>query len=576
MDMEYQNTGDKPIKKTRWSRRVSTAMLFEFEKAANEQGISPQNFEDTRGVPRKTLEYWIDRKQSIDAPQAVVNFFESPEGLECLHRIVLAAQFIITLLGPSGIRLVCMFLMLSGLNRFVASSYGSQRKAIIAMEEAVGDFGKEERKRLSDIMAKIRKNLGKSMAVKWIIICQDETFHPEICLVVMEPGSCFIFAEQYSDDRKSDTWVKVVKESTKDLPIKIIQCTTDEAAALIKQAREGHNAHHGSDTFHVQYEISKGTSFPLASALRNAMKSLDKAKEKTKKAEEIAKIFRKDKNSSERLPRYVERPLKYAKENEEDARLRVEEARKNKEKMREEIRGISECYHPFDLETGSPRDATQVGNDLEEHFEKINDISEKASLSQKCFEHIKKAYRVVPNMIATISFYHASIFNRVEAAGLPMEVEQAICSYWIPARYIELVSSKAKGAECRKKLKENVKNLLDSGPDRIALLSGLEENDKAIVDALVEECAQLFQRSSSCVEGRNGHLDLFHHGQHRLPNRKLRALTAVSNYFKLRIDKTTAAERLFGAPPRNMFEWLIERLEYPSRPAKPRPKKKAA
>jgi hypothetical protein len=53
------------------------------------------------------------------------------------------------------------------------------------------------------------------------------------------------------------------------------------------------------------------------------------------------------------------------------------------------------------------------------------------------------------------------------------------------------------------------------------------------------ECADLFQRSSSAVEGRNGQLSLHHHGRHRLSDRKLAALTAVHNFHIRRADGTT-------------------------------------
>ena len=82
-----------------------------------------------------------------------------------------------------------------------------------------------------------------------------------------------------------------------------------------------------------------------------------------------------------------------------------------------------------------------------------------------------------------------------------------------------------------------------------------------------KECAQLFQRSSSCLEGRNGYLSLRHHGLHHLSDRKLGALTVIHNYFTTRPDHTTAAERLFSKKPRNLFEHLTEKLPSVSRPA---------
>jgi len=136
-------------------------------------------------VPRSTLQHWLTRQDTIDASPAVVAFFESPDGVAFLHRLVLAAHFVMTLLGPCGIRLVGVFLELTGLDRFVAASYGPQQHVSVAMEEAVVAFGQEERPRLAE-----------GMAPQKITVCQDETFHPETCLVAIAPVSNFILLEQ--------------------------------------------------------------------------------------------------------------------------------------------------------------------------------------------------------------------------------------------------------------------------------------------------------------------------------------------------------------------------------------------
>lgn len=39
----------------------------------------------------------------------------------------------------------------------------------------------------------------------------------------------------------------------------------------------------------------------------------------------------------------------------------------------------------------------------------------------------------------------------------------------------------------------------------------LEHKEKFVIEKVAQECAELFQRSSSCVEGRNGQLALRHH-----------------------------------------------------------------
>ena len=87
---------------------------------------------------------------------------------------------------------------------------------------------------------------------------------------------------------------------------------------------------------------------------------------------------------------------------------------------------------------------------------------------------------------------------------------------------------------------------------------------------MAKTCAELFQRSSSCVEGRNGQLALFHHGLHRLTETKLAALTVVHNFHIRRPDGTTPAERFFETEHRDLFSALLDRMPQLPRPARPR------
>lgn len=144
----------------------------------NEQGAKSQRaIAEEIGIPRSTLQHWLARRQGIDADPNLVAFFESEAGIAFLHRLILAAHFVITQLGPSGVRMVCLFMELSGLDQFVAACYGVQRQVNQEIEEAIIAYGEQERKRLSE-----------RASPKAITICEDETFHPEICLVAIEVG----------------------------------------------------------------------------------------------------------------------------------------------------------------------------------------------------------------------------------------------------------------------------------------------------------------------------------------------------------------------------------------------------
>src|SRR2546428_9117128 len=85
-----------------------------------------------------------------------------------------------------------------------------------------------------------------------------------------------------------------------------------------------------------------------------------------------------------------------------------------------------------------------------------------------------------------------------------------------------------------------------------------------------QRLAEVFQRSSSHVEGRNGYLSLRNHQLRGLDHPRKRAcLTAVHNFFLTRADGMTAAERFFGQKPRSMFAAILESVEIPPAPLSP-------
>ncbi len=78
------------------------------------------------GIARSTLRDWCGDVPRGDPPTGLTAFARTPEGIAWLHRMVLAAQFSITLRAAGGTRLVSEFLELSGLSAFVGVSDGAQ------------------------------------------------------------------------------------------------------------------------------------------------------------------------------------------------------------------------------------------------------------------------------------------------------------------------------------------------------------------------------------------------------------------------------------------------------------------
>lgn len=463
-----------------------------------------------------------------------------------------------TLLGASGTRHVCQFIELTGLDRFIAPSYGSQRKVSEQMEEATIEFDKQEKNRLAS-----------DMKPKEITVCQDETFHPAPCLVAIEPTANFILLEEYSKSRKGSDWTDAMEKAMKNLPVTIVQSTSDEGTGILNHVKNGLGAHHSPDVFHVQNEVVKGTSGPLSKKTTKAQKNLEKASEKVNRCIDRKVIYDSKKPGPGRPPQFNKK-IEEALLEETKALQAFYAAESHQARMKQAIRKIGTLYHPLDLETGKLKGPDEILNSLNQCFAEIETVATEAELSAQSLKRIKKAKKVLPSMIATIAFFHFSIRRKIMALSLSPAVEKIMFEMLIPALYLRHAAPKAKTADTRYRLKMKSDQILASYRCMQDTFSEEAQEELTGLENIAKECANMFQRSSSCVEGRNGQLSLRHHSFHRLSNRKLSALTAVHNFFIKRTDGTTAAERFFDNKPRDMFEFILETVSIPGRPAKKR------
>ena len=193
------------VKNPHHNRKIASIKLEAYKNELN-AGKTQREAAEKLEIARSTLNGWMDRESKTPYSSSVVICLESPEGTDFLHRLVVVIQFIVTQVGGCGIRIVEMILKYSGLGYFVASSYETLRRRGKLMEEFIVSFGEQERSRLA-----------KDMPLKKITVAEDETFHPETCLVSMEVVSNFILLEKYADDRTTKTWNQAMDAATKGL-----------------------------------------------------------------------------------------------------------------------------------------------------------------------------------------------------------------------------------------------------------------------------------------------------------------------------------------------------------------------
>ena len=513
------------------------------------------------GLARSTLQDWCKPVAVGAAPAALAAWMETPDGVRWLHQLVLAAHFSITLQGGAGVRVVCQFIELSGLSAFIGASYGSHQGLNAALEEALVAIASEQ-----------RAALARGMPHRDLTVCEDETFHPQICLVALEPVSGFLLLEQYAADRKAATWTQALKAALVGLNVAVIQGTSDEATALIRHVEVDLGAHHSPDLFHGQHEVSKATSLHLARQVRQTAATVVAAQH-VWAVERAAQQTYEDES-----PRPCGRPPAFA------ARIRAAvsevvqaefahtQAQARQSEARELVRELGLLYHPYDLECGQAQPVEQVAQRLNGVWTQLERIAAAADLPTRARDRLAKAQRLTPQLLATLTFFFATLQVQVEALALPPHLERALVEQLIPALYLERVATRSTLAEPRHRLRALSCQLLEPLRRDDHPLQALPSAERAHLEQVAGDCADRFQRSSSGVEGRNGQLALHHHRRHRLSDRKLAALTAVHNYHIRRPDGTTAAERFFGCAHETLFAQVLQRMPLPPRPARRRPR----
>src|SRR4030042_1322258 len=228
---------------------------------------------------------------------------------------------------------------------------GVDREQVVAeeMESLLIRFGQEEDQRLA-----------AQMPSREITLCEDETFHPQICLVAIEPVSNFILVEQYQPQRDAETWQQCASARLAALPVTVCQVTSDAAKAIIAHTEAYLGAHHSPDLFHVQYDTVRATSAALASQTQAALREREKLQQNTAGLEG-------------------------------------------------EYHCCREQCHPWGAEEGSRR--------LAGHFDTLDQVAAEAGLSAHAREKLAKARRVLDSMQATIAFFWTMIATRLAAWG---------------------------------------------------------------------------------------------------------------------------------------------------------------
>jgi hypothetical protein len=286
--------------------------------------------------------------------------------------------------------------------------------------------------------------------------------------------------------------------------------------------------------------------------------TLNKFGDQLKKVDAIEELSKRGVNAGKRIIEI---------EKEERANLKKIEITESRYKTAQEARReITHAYHPFNLDTGIKQTPETVKIRLEKSYATLETLANEADCTDKQKQKIEKSKGLLGSMIAVLIFFFSFLALTIKSLGLD-ELHGILFEKIVAIEYLKLCLRKSKKAKQKESIKATIQELekeLESNLLWVALNEALqaEWRSKAL------DCAQVFQRSSSCVEGRNGQLSLKFHAFRRLNAHTLTVLTVLHNFFIKRADGTTAGERFFKQKPRDLFTWLLDKVELP------RPRKK--
>jgi len=338
---------------------------------------------------------------------------------------------------------------------------------------------------------------------------------------------------------------------------------------LIACAEEGLEAHHTPDLFHLQRELSKATALALERQRATAATAQEQARVRLAASRQRQQDYQEGPRPPGRPPDLA-RDVCWAEAALQQATTQVETCQQRQEQARAAIRGLADACHPFDTRTGQPRAEAVVQQELTARVAEVEQVVASAGLGATSCAAVTRVQNWLVPLVVTFGWFWDMVELLLERVQLSDAQERAVRAYVLPGLYWQREAGRGRDPEQRRQRRELSTRLIAAAWSAESPLAALSLGERESLERVCREAVGLFQRSSSCVEGRNGRLSLLHHGHGPLSAGRLQALTVVHNYLSRRTDGTTAAERFFGSKPCPVFEWLLERLPDLPRPAKRR------
>ena len=219
---------------------------------------------------------------------------------------------------------------------------------------------------------------------------------------------------------------------------------------------------------------------------------------------------------------------------------------------------LTTTLHPFAIRLGIPQTSKMIESEFQQQASILSTLKQTYQLLDKPGS-LSKFERQRHDLAAVVDLWWEWVEQSLSAQNADLSTGDWVKQHLLPAHYWHQQSVRTKTPTLKAAYQiaaQQAQAALMRHPITTALSCEQFTQWQAWATSMVTK----FQRTSSPVEGRNGYLSQIHHNRRGLSTRRLRVMTPIHNFHLQRSDGSTAAERLFGKPAPDLFEWLVQQM----------------
>ena len=489
-----------------------------FKILKNNDDISLRELAEQTAIPKSSV-HRHKTQQQTRINSVGHSFFETKAGLEWLHRLFFAVIFIFGIQAGVGAETLSLFFSLILLTSYVATSSSGIREIKQKMRNLIGQYGKAQ---TSEILTRCQN--------KELHLGADETwFGNSLFLVLMELTSGFIFTEALAENRTYKTWQKYAGNLFKRFK-KVLSFSSDGGCALLKLGKDA-SCKNLMDLFHLLQDVKRLFATIFHSKRRSLLAKLKKLKKKP--------------FSSEDEQTQVITAIK-------DKLVLLESGQKH---YRNALFTISTQSHPF-KNMSEKKSSAELEEQLREQLNGLRSIVQSCKIEdkRKLLNRFEKRIKASSRLN---DLWHDWVEQSVLCKTNDSEIKTWATHYLLPFIYFKEQLRKSKKKE---RLKSYYQDLVEKAKAPLEAHPLTEDHLTEDWMSWAKAMALKYQRTTSAIEGRNARLAQHYFSSRGVRRTHIKSLTIIHNFWIKRDDNSTAAQRLCGFKPPDLFEWLLKNM----------------